>query len=108
MTRSIAPHNYAKLGKIAVTRVTCRVSPVTCHISLMPTARAMVPPPANSHAQQNDAADLDLDPSQISCKDPKIIFFCATIFNHFSFQFVNSETKTNVLSLLFPKKSSCN
>ena len=48
--------------------VTCYVSRVTCHMSLTPEATATDPP----SAQQYSAADLDLDPSTMSCRDPKI------------------------------------
>ena len=52
-----------------MSRVTCQVShivrhlsPVTCHMSLMPTATATNPP---------HAADLDLDPYKMCCVDQK-------------------------------------
>ena len=42
--------------------VTCRVSQVTCHLSLTPTATATDPPPANSPIMHN----------RLVCKEPKL------------------------------------
>ena len=46
-------------------RVTCRMSPVTCQMSLTPTATARDPPPANSPTMHN----------RMVCEDQQINFF---------------------------------
>ena len=51
----------------------CCVSPITCCMSLTPTANATDPPLITpQYAQQDAAADLNLDQSTMSLKDPKI------------------------------------
>ena len=66
-TQTIPKHPPHK--KKYVSCVMCHVLPVTCHMSLMPTATAMDPPPANSPTMQDDATDLDLHTSIMSCSD---------------------------------------
>ena len=46
--------------------VTCRVSRVTCHLSLTPTATAIDPPPTNSPIMQSQLVPRDTKPKQIS------------------------------------------
>ena len=53
----------------------CCVSPVTCHMSLTGAATTTNPPPANPpnmHSGMCTVVGLDLNPSTMSCKDPKI------------------------------------
>ena len=59
-----------------VSQVLSRVSPATCHMSITPTSTATDPPPAilPHYRQQDAAADLDLNPSTMSCEDPKSNF----------------------------------
>ena len=72
-----------------VSHITCCASPVTCGMSLTPTATATVTdhPPAIKLprcAQQDSAADVDLDPPTMSNKDTEIsLSFCVAIFDLF-------------------------
>ena len=60
--------------------VKCRVSHVTCHMLLTPTARATDPPHANSPTMH----------SRMVCEYPKINFFCRQFLT-------NSEPKLQIL-----------
>ena len=93
-----------------VSGVRCRVSPVSCHLSHVTNANSHINGPSlcklPQYPQQDVAADLDLDSSTRSCENPKItLFFCAGIFDHFWAKIAISQT--NVLPLLFSKKSLC-
>ena len=89
--------NYVTLAfqKGKHTGKTCRretLNLLTCADNSTDTKNATNRPPANSHcAQQDAAADLDLDPSTMSCKNPTI-----------------ANSQTNVLTLVFPKDFFCN
>ena len=67
-----------------VSRVTCHMLHVTCPMSLASTATATEPPPASAnspyYAQQDAAADVQLDPSTMRRKDQQIYFFQCCYF----------------------------
>ena len=64
--------------------VTCHLSPVTFSMSLTLTDTA-TDPPLPHYPQQDAAADLDLDPSAVSGKDPPFFSssFCAASVDPF-------------------------
>ena len=62
-----------------VSCVRCHMSCVACHLSYVTNANSQSHGPCPCHlpyyAQQGAAADLDLDPSTMSCQDQLIYFF---------------------------------
>ena len=87
--------------------VMCHVSPVTCHMSLMPTAATIDPPSANSSTLDSLILLVILTfihPQWVATSQwqrPKNSFFRAAIFNHFWAKIAKSET-----NILFPPKES--